>query len=596
MSLGNRIILVSILALSLGLMVFSSLQESAIMDELAHIPAGYSYLNNLDNHLNPEHPPLVKMAAGLPLLFLDLNFPTDSTSWTQQINGQWNVGYEFLYKSGNDADQIIQWARTGPMVLTLILIIFVYIWAKELMGGWWALLPASAVALSPHFLAHGHYVTTDIGAALGVVVSIYYFNRYLIYPNKKSLIIAGIAFGIAQLTKFSAIILVGHMLVMIVFYALLRFNRKEHELKHAFGLVFKYLGRLFIIFAIGGLVIYPLYAISNVNYPPERQLSDTKAIIDTNFQIPPLNYIADTTIWLSDKPVLRPYAQYILGILMVFKRTAEGNTLFFMGDVDTSGGPEYFPIIYGLKETLPMLILVGLGIIFSLIGAIKALFKRTPTLREYLDTNLHEFSALLFIVIYVLYSVVTPLNIGLRHLIPILPLIYILSIESLRKHAQKDEYLKQLRSAMIIFLFIWQGAIAVTAFPDYISYYNDTVGTDNGWKYATDSNYDWGQDLKRLSLFVEENNISKIGVHYFGGGDPLYYMPDQAVLWRSNMGNPIESGIEWIAISVNELQNTTAPTAPGYTRNIEEEYRWLDNIHSPDFRVGKSIFVYKLSE
>ena len=148
---------------------------------------------------------------------------------------------------------------------------------------------------------------------------------------------------------------------------------------------------------------------------------------------------------------------------------------------------------------------------------------------------------------------------------------------------------------MIIFLFIWQGAIAVTAFPDYISYYNDTVGTDDGWKYATDSNYDWGQDLKRLSVFVEENNISKIGVHYFGGGDPLYYMPDQAVLWRSGMGNPIESGIEWIAISVNELQNTTAPTAPGYTRNIEEEYRWLDNIHSPDFRVGKSIFVYKLS-
>ena len=125
MRFASRIILALILVLSLGLMVFSSLRESAIMDELAHIPAGYSYLNSLDYHLNPEHPPLVKMAAGLPLLFLNLNFPTDTPAWSEKVNGQWDVGYEFLYQSGNDADQIIQWARTGPMVLTLILIIFV---------------------------------------------------------------------------------------------------------------------------------------------------------------------------------------------------------------------------------------------------------------------------------------------------------------------------------------------------------------------------------------------------------------------------------------------------------------------------------------
>ena len=566
------------------------------MDELAHIPAGYSYLNNLDYRLNPEHPPLVKMAAGLPLLFLDLNFPTNSQSWTEKVNGQWDVGFEFLYTSGNNADQVIQWARTGPMFLTLILVVFVYIWSKELMGDWWALLPTIGVALSPHFLAHGHYVTTDIGAALGVIISIYYFNRYLISPSKKSLVISGIAFGIAQLTKFSALILVGHMLIMVVIYALLRFDKNKHGLKHALTLVIKYLGRLFLIFIIGALVIYPLYAISSTNYPPEKQLADTTAIMGTNFENPPLSYLANTTIWLSDKPILRPYAQYFLGVLMVFKRTNEGNTLYFMGDVDTTGGPEYFPIIYALKETLPMLILAGLGIIFALFGAIRALFKRTPTLREYFDTNLHEFSAMLFISIYVLYSLTSPLNIGLRHLIPILPLIYILSTEALRKHAQKDEYMKQLRSAMVVFLFIWQGAIALTAFPHYISYFNDIVGTDNGWHYATDSNYDWGQDLKRLSAFVEENNIQKIGIHYFGGGDPLYYMQDKAILWNSSMGNPMESGIEWLAISVNELQNSTAPAAPAYIRNVEQEYHWLQNPDSPDFRVGKSIFVYKLSD
>ncbi|MCR4260758.1 MAG: glycosyltransferase family 39 protein [Candidatus Colwellbacteria bacterium] len=596
MRLASRIILVSILALSLGLMVFSSLQESAIMDELAHIPAGYSYLNNLDYRLNPEHPPLVKMAAGLPLLFLDLNFPTDDPAWSEKVNGQWDMGSTFLYWAGNDADQIIQWARTGPMVLTLILIIFVYIWSKELMGDWWALLPSIGVALSPHFLAHGHYVTTDVGAALGIVVSLYYFNRYLTFPNKKSLIIAGLAFGFAQLTKFSALILVGHMLIMVVIYALLRFNKDKHEIKHAFVLVFTYLRRLFIIFAIGALVIYPLYALASINNPPERQLSDTTTIIGTNFENPPLSYLADATIWLSDKPILRPYAQYLLGVLMVFKRSSESNTLYFMGDVDTVGGPGYFPTIYALKETLPMLILVGLGIIFAIFAAIKALFRRTPTISEYLNTNLDEFSAMLFVSIYVLYSIISPLNIGLRHLIPILPLIYILATGVLRKHAQKDEYKKQLKSAMVVFLFIWQGAIALTAFPNYLPYFNDFVGTDNGWRYATDSNYDWGQDLKRLVTFVKENNIQKIGIHNFGGGSPQYYMGDKAIPWYPAFGNPIENGIEWMAISVNELQNATAPTAPGFIRDIEKEYRWLDNPTSPDFIVGKSIFVYRLSD
>lgn len=596
MSLANRIILVCILVFSLGLMFLSSIQESAIMDELAHIPAGYSYLNNLDYRLNPEHPPLVKMMAGLPLLLLNPTFPTDNSAWEEKVNGQWDMGYGFLYKAGNDADQVIQWARTGPMLLTLILVIFVYIWSKELMGEWWALLPTAAVALSPHFLAHGHYVTTDIGAALGTVISIYYFNRYLISPNKRSLVIAGVAFGIAQLTKFSALILVGHMLVMVILYALIRFDKSKHGLKHALGLIFTYLKRLFLIFVIGAIVIYPLYALSSINNPPERQLADTQAIIGTNFENPPFSYLADVTTYLSDKPVLRPYAQYLLGILMVFKRTSEGNTLYFMGNVDTSGGPEYFPIIYTLKETLPMLILVGLGILFALIGTIKALIKRTPTIREYLDTNLHEFSAFLFISIYLLYSLSSPLNIGLRHLMPILPLMYILATEALRKHAQKDEYLKQLRSAMVIFLFIWHGVIALTAFPHYLPYYNEAVGVDNGWLYATDSNYDWGQDLKRLANFVEDNNIPKIAIHYFGGGDPVYYLPQQAVLWQSRQGNPIESGIEWIAISVNELQNSTAPTAQGYVRDIEQEYRWLENPQSPDFRVGKSIFIYKLTD
>ncbi|MBI1838699.1 MAG: hypothetical protein HYR95_00105, partial [Candidatus Colwellbacteria bacterium] len=153
-------ILAVLMITSFSIMVSVSQKESAIMDELAHIPAGYSYVKYLDYRLNPEHPPLIKMLAGLPLLYLNPTFPLESSAWKTDVNGQWEAGTKFLYESGNNADTIIRWARLGPMLVTLVLIFFIYLWSKELMGSWWALLPAGLFALSPTVLAHGHYVTT----------------------------------------------------------------------------------------------------------------------------------------------------------------------------------------------------------------------------------------------------------------------------------------------------------------------------------------------------------------------------------------------------------------------------------------------------
>src|SRR3990167_8417797 len=94
-----------IVLLSFVLMFSASIQESATMDELAHIPSGYGYLKYFDYRLNPEHPPLVKMLAALPLAFMDLNFPTESISWQDDVNGQWITGTKFLYESGNNRSE-----------------------------------------------------------------------------------------------------------------------------------------------------------------------------------------------------------------------------------------------------------------------------------------------------------------------------------------------------------------------------------------------------------------------------------------------------------------------------------------------------------
>jgi hypothetical protein len=64
----------SVLVLGIFVLIFclitvaSFIQKSPTWDEPAHLFAGYSYLKWGDFRANPEHPPLAKLLAALPLL------------------------------------------------------------------------------------------------------------------------------------------------------------------------------------------------------------------------------------------------------------------------------------------------------------------------------------------------------------------------------------------------------------------------------------------------------------------------------------------------------------------------------------------------
>ncbi len=376
------LVLAAILVLSGALMLKAAWNDSAIMDELAHIPAGYGYVSQLDYRLNPEHPPLEKALAALPVkIFVNPAYPTTSPVWTTEINGQWDMGTAFLYQSGNNADQILRVFRLFPILLTLLLIFLIYIWAREIVGGWWGLLPAFLFALSPNVLAHGHYVTTDVGAAFGVVLGTYYFLKFLFKPSKLNLFLAGLAFGIAQLTKFSTVMLVPYFIFLIAaFYAvsvIRDWNQTEaaKRFKRFSIRAYHYFRSVVIIFAIGYIVIvYPAYAILTAHYPIARQVSDTSYILNSFAGGPTLaghscklfRCVADLDIWAAKSPILRPFAQYLLGVLMVFQRVSGGNTAYFLGQVGNSGWWYYFPVIYLLKEPLPALILIFAALLFGI--------------------------------------------------------------------------------------------------------------------------------------------------------------------------------------------------------------------------------------
>ncbi|MCP6719873.1 MAG: glycosyltransferase family 39 protein [Patescibacteria group bacterium] len=624
----QNILLVLILGLAAILMFNAASGESAITDERAHIPAGFGYVKFLDYRLNPEHPPFIKALSALPLTILDLNFPTEHRSWTEDVNGQWDAGTQFLYKSGNDADQIVTVSRLFPIVLTLLTIVIIYIWSRELLGNWWALIPAFLFGLSPTVLTHGHYVTTDIGATFGILLATFAFTKFLLKPSKTNTIWAGIAFGIAQITKFSAALLIPYFLILtFLFYLGLvlrdwKTTERISRIKNSLRIFWVYLRGIVFVFVIGALVIYAVYFLFTINYPPEKHLTDATQIL-TSFSP---HWIADVNLAMIQSPVLRPMGEYTLGLLMVLQRSAGGNTGYFLGEVSATGWWYYFPVVFLLKEPLPSLILIffalGLGI-WHIIKSLKSKTSKLKTFTNYLGTHLPEFAMLTFIVIYWGYSMRSPLNIGVRHLLPTMPFIYILSISSIKSWANtkldlKDKFIASLfavssylRKTFIKFLFLailllWYLGGTIVAAPYFLSYFNELGGgTTNGYRYVTDSNYDWGQDLKRLQAFVKDKNIDLIAVDYFGGGDPKYYLGENvAEYWWSARGNPRDIGIEWLAVSINSLQGSLGKTAPGFERKPEDEYRWLQELRpppaglgqvpTPDFRAGTSIFIYHL--
>ena len=591
----------AILAVMAGLMYFSALNDSAIMDELAHIPAGYSYLTQKDYRLNPEHPPLIKDLAALPLLFQKINFPTDTKAWQEDINGQWTQGAVFLYETGNDADKILFWMRLPMMLLALFFGGLFFWWTKKNFGPSVAVLSLTFYAFSPTILAHSRFVTTDLAAAFAFFIGIVSFLKFLELPTWKNVFIAGSLFGVAQLLKFSLFLLVPIYGILLVVWVVVQIHLRWPE---QLALFFKLLGKTIVVGLVGLILVWAVYAYHVWNYPPERQLNDTEFTL-TSFGN---RTLVGLDLWLVKQPLLRPLGQYFMGILMVVQRVAGGNTNYFLGEVGSVGSRLYFPTMYLLKEPLAFHILSLLALGFAIWKTLKVRQKTLAKVMLWAKERFLVLAAWIFIIFYWGYSMKSPLNIGVRHLMPTLPFIYLLVSKEILGWIKYIEYadphtwhgwlkniyrlyIKSIPKYMLLgVLMVWLISATLLSYPHFLPYYNELAGgTENGWRYAVDSNYDWGQDLRRLKDFTEQNKIQKISLDYFGGGSPRYELGDKFEAWWSAKG----PASEWFAISATFQMGAFGKTAPGFVRKPEDSYLWLRS-YQPMARAGKSIFIYRL--
>ena len=569
------------------LMIFSSVGDSATFDEVAHIPAGFSYLTQKDGRLNPEHPPLIKEFTALPLFFLNLNSDfVKQNFWTlKNVNDrQWAAGNYFLYEAGNDPDKILFWSRLPIIILTIIFGFITFWWTKKNYGLNPALLTLFLYALSPTFLAHGRFVTTDLGAALAFFLSTIFFIWFLDKNDKKSAIYFGVVFGFSLLVKFSLIILLPFFLILLICppaLAMLKALRAGKLFKNwkparpAGGLKIENL-----IFAslIALTVIYIFYIPLTWNYSIEQNLADAHYTLGT---YKTAKFAPQFAFTLISNKWTQPLGQYLHGFLMVAHRTAGGNNAYFWGEISSKGWVSYFPTLFLTKEQIGLIILILLSIIIVLKN--KSKFKDPKTL-----------IFLAFIAYYWAWSLWSPLNIGIRHILPTLPFIYILISKPIIVWLNVN----RIKKLFVSVVFAWMALEISFVFPYFVSYFNAFAGGyKNGYKIATDSNYDWGQDLKRLKIWMQKNNVEEIYLDYFGGGSPKYYLGSSFKPWYSAKGflpipSPIENRRIYFAVSINILSGVQAKPVGDLLIKPEDSYAWLKD-KKPIARAGSSIFIFQ---
>ena len=511
------------------LMVTTIHDDVITVDELPHIAAGYSYLVRADFRMNREHPPLMKDLAAVPLLFLNLRVPWDGPGWTQA--DAWDFGRTVMYGSGRSPDKVTRAAKVPMMLFTLGLGWMIYWWTLRTFGSVAALLALFLFTFSPTFLAHGRLVHTDVGAAAGIFVGTVCTVELLQRPTLGGVALCGVALGGALLAKFSTVFLLPVVILLTSFWVIAEPPGAGSRLR----LLLQRLALAGVAFTVAALVIHAVYLHHTWNFP--RGAAD---VFEPGVRTTPAETLAASML---DTRALRPWGYYLVGLRDAAVRTTGPTSPFFRGRVVTSSSWQYFPVLYLVKEPLALHVLTLIALVWAPWWPRRPLF-RGGWLRRH-------FAACAVAIVWIAYWTVAmfvPLQIGVRHVLPTFPLVYVLVGAGLAAIAAR---LRDRRSvwafrAVVAVLLTWQALTVLRVHPSYVAYFNEIAGgPEGGAEWATDSNLDWGQDLKRLVRFMNTHGIREIQLDYFGS-----VPTDEYLLGRYR---PIERCSEpqpgWVAVS-----------------------------------------------
>jgi hypothetical protein len=486
-----RLIVSLLLLLMFAQVALSTRQESPSWDEGDHIFSGYMNWKHGEYDLNPEHPPLVKLIATLPLLTLQLktaprqdrNFKTEAYYGGRELVFRNAPQYGGLYT----ADTLLFRVHMAALVFGLTLALLLFLATQEMFGPLAGLLALTLFVFDPSVLAHAPYVATDTGAACGFFAAIYTLYRFMKEPIAVRAGVCGLAVGLALCTKHSTVLLLPMFLLLIAGEVLGRWRAHRAFPRHeALQIAYGLLG----ISAVALFVLWAIYGFRFAMHPVNMVMPTLTSKLAT---VSPL--LSDAITFCANHHLLPE--SYLYGLADV-QQVGLNTPTYILGKVYEHGVWYYFPVLLSLKWTAGFLALLALA------------------LYAFATQRIGRPRELFFLALpaafYLFVAIVEGLNIGVRHILPVFPFIFALTGAGAAYLIQRHRIWIYPVAALLLFHVV----DSLRCFPNYIPYANTFWGGPaNTNRYFTDSATDWAQQLKWTKEWLDARNIHDCYFAYF---------------------------------------------------------------------------------
>ncbi len=516
---------------------------SITFDEGPHLAIGYATLRTGDLRLQPVdiHPPLANVMAAAPLLLqADLPDPRSIGGWDIASLSATSDAVVWQYPHPR---RLAMASRFPIILMTILLGAIVFRWASDLFGPRAGLVALCLYAFDPNVIAHGSLVTTDMAVMLWGTAALFLTARYLRNPRRRYSAGVGIVLGLAMASKVSAISLLPP--VGLLFLIGPRSRPWKRRILTVAGCM-----------ALAALVLWAGYGFEFRTIP--------------GFPLP------------------LPAATHLEIYLSLQEHYQLGHPSFLMGQNSAHGWWYYFPIAFVLKTPLPTLLLM----IAAAAVYLKSLLSNWPSALRHPSSFICRWGPLLlYPLIYAASSLLSSVNIGYRHMLPLLPFLFILisRIASDKSRNTKHEtrntpHVSRIACFVLLACYV-VGTLRV--FPHYLPYFNLLAGGPaGGYRYLVDSNLDWGQNMWQLRDWMRENGVDTVSYAHFSPDRPQVYgvqadflPPDP----RAVPFAPFDPAPGVYAIGATVLQGPYAPDV--------NTYAWFRS-HEPLVRLGHALFVY----
>lgn len=521
-------------------------------DEPAHLANGLMLLDT-GKYIEYQHPPLARLAMAVgPYLAGERSAPPAvlPARFVDRVLQSFDEGRRVLYSSGA-YDRVLTLARLGILPFFVLLLIVTYVWTRWLLDEWTALLAAVFVATTPIVLGNAGIATLDLPLTALAITSLWLFCRWLERPTPGSAVALGAATGAAIMSKLSAIPFLGLGFAAIGLTYVLSLVRRWPD---ALSLRPRVKGA-----AVAGATAFVVGWLSfgggfvSIADPAKRPYG----IVDDLFSPGTVNRVVSDAL---EVPVV-PYFLWALkeGVEDVSYHNKIGHTTYLLGERGERGFWNYYLVGLAVRTPLPLLLAGMVGL---------ALLVRAS--RQSSDWRL-AVPAVVFVAVLIFVSVYSQINLGIRHILLLYPLLAI-GAACATMHLLKASRHRAVAVGVAGAVLAAQCTSAVLAHPDHVAYFNIVAGSQPE-RFLIMADLDWGQDMKYLEAELRARRIDKIGISFNGSNDlSRHDLPPYTVL----QPNTPQTG--WIAISIWRLH-----------RN--DDFAWLRS-HTPVARIGSSVNLY----